>query len=271
MASLKLAVYQVQGVCGAIDPNVALIEKGLACASMLGAQLLVLPELFLSGYELQKDELPKVAVTCSGPIMSRLQQSAKQAKVALSFGFVESDPSDGAVFYNSVVLINQDGEILSVYRKTHLWGPIEQDLYTPGDDGQYKVVDLDGTRVGMLICYDTEFPEPSRCLGLQGVDLIIAPTANPPDLYERNYSMVKARAIENVCTIAYVNRCGEERGKQFGGQTVVTGPVKDVVRAPTDEEAFLFASIDDSSLRDSVLVDTPYFQDRKPHLYGALT
>jgi predicted amidohydrolase len=131
------------------------------------------------------------------------------------------------------------------------------------------VIELDGIRVGLLICYDVEFPETVRLLALQGVDLVAVPTAlmEPFEVVVR--TIVPARAVENQVFLAYANRCGREGNLRYCGLSCVVGPDgADLVRAGRGEE-LVFADLHLDSLRAARML-SPYLRDRRPELYAPL-
>ena len=130
--------------------------------------------------------------------------------------------------------------------------------------------DLDGVRVGILICYDVEFPEAVRALALAGADLVAVPTALMRPYQVVTRTVVPTRAYENQVYVAYANRCGSEGELTYAGESCVVGPDgADLARAGSGEE-LLLAEIDPARLAAS-RADNTHLRDRRPALYGALT
>ena len=146
---------------------------------------------------------------------------ARGTRLAILYGYPERGAQDAIL--NAVQLIGSDGSSLANYRKTHLFGAIDRSMFSASAEGS-PVVEVGGWRLGMLICYDVEFPENTRRLALAGADLILAPTANmiPYDVVAT--TIVPARAFENQGYLAYANYCGSEGPIRYCGLSCITAP-----------------------------------------------
>ena len=138
----------------------------------MSADVLVLPELFLTGYNIGQ-VVHELAESRVGPSLAAIRQTAQQSACALCVGFPERE---GGKVFNSTALINSRGEQICVYRKTHLFGEQETALFSRGEE--LAVAMLGGRHVGLAICYDIEFPEFARALKRQGAEAVLVPTAN---------------------------------------------------------------------------------------------
>ncbi|MGN6290673.1 MAG: nitrilase-related carbon-nitrogen hydrolase, partial [Sphingopyxis terrae] len=200
---------------------------------------------------------------------------AAEAGLAILYGHPER--SEGRVF-NTATLVDRDGTVLARHRKTHLFGDLDRAVFAPGD-ALSAIADLDGTRVGVLICYDVEFPEAVRALALAGVDLVAVPTAlmRPEEIVAR--TLVPARAYENQVYVAYANRIGTEGDLDYCGESCVVAPDGEELARAGTEEALLLA--DDLAARKAALVhgdvspknilvgaDGPVFLDAECAVYG---
>ena len=266
-ATMKIAIYQ--GPKAEADPsgNLERLAEVARDASSAGCRLLILPEMFLTGYNIGADAVAGLAEPVDGPSAKRAAAIAKDTGIALLYGYPERGPKHEV--FNAAVLIDRDGRTLANHRKTHLFGDIDRNAFGPGE-GPPTIAELDGLKLGILICYDVEFPENVRLLGLAGVDLVAVPTAlmQPYDFVAR--SLVPARAFENQLFLAYANRCGREHELNYIGMSCIVGPDgADLSRAGSDE-ALITAELDPELLRTSRALNT-YFQDRRPELYGPLT
>lgn len=247
-----------------IAPGLDALDAAAAEAAGRGARLLLTPELSLTGYALG----PQAAASADamdGPAARRVEEIAARRGVALVHGWPERD--GGAVF-NTVRLVGPDGTVLAAYRKTHLYGDQERAAFTPGAE-QVVQADLDGVRIGLLICYDVEFPETVRAHALAGTELLAVPTAlmQPYEFVPR--VLVPARAYENGLHIAYANRCGPEGEHDFAGLSCLAGPDGEVrARAGAGPE-LLVADVDPARNADARAV-TPYLTDRRPDLYRTI-
>jgi predicted amidohydrolase len=169
---MNIALLQMQPHPAAPDLNFARIASAARAAQAFGAQLLVTPELSLTGYALGND-IGRLAEPRDGPLIMRLLQLARATDLAIVAGFPERD---GGAVYNSAVMVSANG--VECYRKCHLFGPVERAQFSASDAAP-RVFDVAGVKAGLLICYDIEFPEMARGLALAGVDLVIVPTALP--------------------------------------------------------------------------------------------
>lgn len=260
-----LALVQFESVL--CDP-VANTEK--ACrmiveAAAQGADLVVLPELFSTGYELNivGPHIPELAEPDDGPTVRALQEAAREGGCYVVAGLALTHELAG-VAYNSAVFINREGEVEGTYDKQHLWA-LERFYFRSGCDSM--VFETDFGCVGMMICYDMGYPEVARALTLQGADLIVCPSAwcaEDMDVWDIN---VPARALENTVFLAAVNRYGVEDSLVMPGHTKVCNPRGHVVAELEEEaEGVLHVEI---NLDDIVewRQKSPYLRDRRPDLY----
>ncbi|NJQ17018.1 carbon-nitrogen hydrolase family protein [Streptomyces bohaiensis] len=265
MTPLRIAL--LQGPSGTPVDNAAgaaRLGDAIARAAEAGARLLVTPELSLTGYALG-DSVQGRAEAADGPGAARVARAAAEHGIAVVHGFPERDPATGAV-HNSVQLTGADGRVAATYRKTHLYGEFERGAFTPGEDLVVQA-ELGGLTVGLLVCYDVEFPEAVRAHALAGTDLLLVPTAlmRPYAFVAR--TLVPTRAWENQLWIAYANRCGTEGDLRFTGLSALAAPDGTApVRA--GEGAELLLGTVDPELLAASRAENPYLADRRPALYA---
>ena len=262
-----LLVALFQGVAKNGDPafNLSVMKEQMKKSSTEGAQLIIFPELFLTGYAVSREEVKRLAEEKDGPSFQELSAAAKDTRIAVVYGYSELDSSSGRWIYNSAQLIDQDGKSLLNYRKIHPWLGDEQQfeaVFTPGNE--FSVVECCGVKVGLLICYDVEFPESVRALAVKGAQLIAVPTAISTGF--GNYinitqHMIPTRAMENRVYVAYVNHT---KGV-FAGHSVCCHPNGHVVVKAVNEESLLLAPID-----PNYKPQYPYLVNRRPTLYKDL-
>jgi 5-aminopentanamidase len=265
-ATMRIAVYQGPAEPGSVARNLGLLEARARQAAGLGARLMICPEMFLSGYNIGAEQASHLAEPADGPALARVAGLAREHRIALLVGYPERG-EDGAV-YNAVRLIGRDGQSLAGYRKCHLFGALDRAMFRAGGSAP-AVVELDGIRVGLLICYDVEFPESVRLLALAGADLVAVPTALMDPFEAVARILVPARALENQVFLAYANRCGREGDLRYCGQSCVAGPDgADLARAGRGEQ-LLVADLDLARLSASRR-DNTYLADRRPELYSPL-
>ncbi|OYX70036.1 MAG: nitrilase [Rhizobiales bacterium 32-66-11] len=261
---MLIALLQMTPVAADPAANLARIAQAAMAAGAFGCDLLVTPEMGVTGYNIGAD-IARLAEPRDGALVARLGEIAARAGLALVAGFPER--ADGAI-YNSLVLARPDGGTF-VYRKCHLFGPDERAAFTPSN-ALPGLVEIAGLKVGFLICYDVEFPEMVRGLALAGADLVVVPTAlaATPSCRRIALSLVPARALENHVFIAYADLCGSERGLTYQGCSVIAAPDGEDLARAGEAEALLMARIAPGAYA-AARAENPYPDDRRPALYAA--
>ena len=267
-----IAVAQLAITVGEPDANRQAAAGAVAEAAAVGARLVVLPELCDSGYVFDSaDEARGLAAPAGDSVTLRQWRSlAGQHRLVIVGGFCELG-ADGRL-YNSAALVDPSGT-RAVYRKAHLWDK-EKLVFTPGE-APPPVVDTEVGRVGVMICYDLEFPEWVRLAALDGADLIAAPVnwpAAPRPAAERPAEVIKAQAAAatNGVFVAVADRCRTERGVSWISGSVIAGPDGYPLAGPVlaDRTAVLTAACDLARARDKCLSgDNDLLADRRPELY----
>ncbi|MFI1886439.1 carbon-nitrogen hydrolase family protein [Streptomyces jumonjinensis] len=269
MPSLRTTLLQSSGRPGSVAGNLAALDEAAARASAAGAGLLVTPEMFLTGYAIG-DRVPELAEAADGPAAGAVAEIAVRHGLAIVYGYPERDTADGGErIFNSAQLIGPGGDRLANYRKTHLFGCFEQRWFTPGEQPVVQA-ELDGVRIGMLICYDVEFPENVRAHALAGTDLLLVPTAQMHPFQFVAESLVPVRAFESQMYIAYVNRTGPEGEFEFIGLSCLAGP-DGLARARAGRGEDLVTGEVDPEFLGGSRAANPYLSDRRPGLYASLT
>ncbi|MFG1645862.1 carbon-nitrogen hydrolase family protein [Amycolatopsis sp. NPDC049252] len=230
-----------------------------------GADLVVAAEMITTGYHIGA-RTHELAEPADGPTAARMSALARETGAALAYGYPEAD---GGHVFNSVQLIDNQGSRLANYRKTHLFGAIDKDWVAPGTEAVVQA-DLGGVRVGLLICYDVEFPEMVRAHALAGTELLVAPTAlmSPYELVAD--TLVPARAYESQLFVAYANRCDTERELTYCGRSCVVAPTGEVLARAGAGPELVHAEITRDALVASRLENT-HLADRRPDLYRGTT
>jgi predicted amidohydrolase len=223
--------------------------------------------MFLSGYNIGAATARRLAEPQDGPSARDVAQIAVRSGIAIVYGYPELIAPQ--TVFNAVQLIDSHGQRLANYRKRHLFGALDRSMFAPSAQAP-AVVDLESWRVGMLICYDVEFPENARELALSGVDLIAAPTANMTPYEVVATTIVPARAFENQVYVAYANYCGHEGEIHYCGLSSIAAPDGAPVARAGDREALIVGELDRNLLTESRGINT-YLADRRPELYSSLT
>ncbi|PWC52458.1 carbon-nitrogen hydrolase family protein [Azospirillum sp. TSO22-1] len=254
---MRIALWQTGGF--AFDR----LETAARDAAGQGADLLVGPEMLLSGYDIGAEAVRAAAEPPDGPSAARVAVIAAAAGIAVLYGYPELG-ADGAV-YNAARLIGRDGRPLLNQRKTHLYGALDRAMFAAGGD-DFPLAKVGGLRCGVLICYDVEFPELVRRHALAGADAVLVPTAlmEPYDVVAT--TIIPARAFENGLFVAYANRCGREGDLVYCGLSAVAGPDGTVVARAGRGEAMLIADLDPERL-SAVRAAGTHLADRRPELY----
>lgn len=177
--------------------------------------LVVCPELFLSSY--QTEGIAELALRRDAPELAALAAACAEHGTALVTGYIESA---GGRFFNTVLAIDSDGRVAGHYRKTHLFGA-EAQAFAAGEE--LAIVRLLGRRVGLLNCFDVEFPEPARALALAGAELLVVIAANMHPYAEEHRVPARARALENRLPLLYANQVGAGAGHVFCGGSCAIG------------------------------------------------
>jgi predicted amidohydrolase len=272
-----VAVAQLALRVGELDANRQAAAAAVAEAAAAGAQLVVLPELSDSGYVLSDAaEARSLASPAAGGVTLREWCSlAARHHLTIAGGFCELGP-DGNL-YNSAAIVDISGP-RAIYRKAHLWGD-EKKIFTPGGEAP-PVVELPFGRVGLMICYDVEFPEWVRLTALSGADLLAVPVAwtasgspAPPGERSGEVIAVQGAAAANGMFIAVADRCQTERGVDWLGGSVIIGRGGYPAAGPLCENrtAVLTATIGVRLARNKRIGElNDLFTDRRPELYARL-
>jgi len=262
----KLALLQATGTPGDVGANLAALRDAAGRATAEGASLLITPEAFVTGYDIGAATLGALAEPLDGPCLSEAARIAADLGIAIVAGWAERS---GDRVFNAATLFDRAGRPVLTHRKAHLYGAIDHAAFAPGE--AFATAEIDGLRVGLLVCFDIEFPEPARALALAGAQLIAVPTSlmAPDDVIAR--TVVPARALENQVFVAYANRIGREATLDYVGQSTVAGPDGAVIAvAGATEETLLLADIDPAAIAVE-RARHDYLAERRPSLYGTLT
>jgi predicted amidohydrolase len=267
----RVAVCQLSLSVGAVEANRATARGAIEEAARDGARLVVLPELTPSGYVFSgAAQARELAEPLTGPTVAEWIDLAGRHDLVVAGGFCELDDIGGV--RNSAVLVDSDG-LRAVYRKAHLWGD-ERDHFVRGSAAP-PVMDTPAGRIGLLICYDCEFPEWVRVPALAGADILAICTNWPAEAHpagERPHLVVnvQAAAYVNGVFAAVADRCGSERGVSWTGGTSIIGPDGYPLAGPvlTDRPAVLTADCDVRLARDKAVGPrNDIHADRRTDLY----
>lgn len=277
----KIEVAVLQCALGGVrEHNVARVEELVVEAAARGANVILPPELFEGPYfcKVEDEDLFAEARPVEGNgTIARFSALAARLGVAIPVSFFEKD---GHHYYNSLAMIDADGSVLGVYRKSHIPdgpGYEEKFYFRPGDTG-FRTWSTRFGRIGVGICWDQWFPECARAMMLQGAELLLYPTAigsepHDPSLDTRRLwqrAMV-GHAVSNVVPVAAANRIGDEDGQVFYGHSFLSDHRGEIVtEIEAGREGVATATFDLDAIAKSRAA-FGFFRDRRPDLYGALT
>ena len=290
MSLVKTAAIQLDCVA---DPaaNLAHAEKLVRQAAADGAKIILLPELFERPYFCQErryDYYAYATPVAENPAVKRLSVVAKELEIVLPVSFYEKD---GTRLFNSIAMLDADGSVMGVYRKTHIPDDHyyqEKFYFTPGNTG-FKVWETRYGKVGVGICWDQWFPEAARSMALMGADILLYPTAiGSEPILEVDSSghwmrTMQGHSAANILPVMAANRYGletvtpcPENGNQsssltFYGSSFITDETGDILaRAGRSGDEILIAEFDFDQIRTELL-SWGLFRDRRPETYQQLT
>lgn len=262
---MRIALIQFEAVLGDVEGNVAKAVAQIAEAAANGADMVVLPELFSTGYHLDTVGPKMTEYAAMGETtIETLSAAARENGCYVVAGIAMLHGLAGVPF-NSAVLIDRNGAVQGVFDKVHLWA-LERFYFRSGNE--FPVFDTEFGKVGIIICYDLGFPEAARILALKGAELILCPSAWCAEDMDVWHTNVPCRALENTCFVAAVNRFGREGEDLYmPGHSMVCGPRGHrLAYAEEEAETILYADIDFDEVRTN-RVTSPYLRDRRPDAY----
>jgi predicted amidohydrolase len=265
----KIALAQIECKRADKTENLRRIEQTAVKARKQGAELVVFPELSLTGYVV-RDEIYGLAEPIPGPATETVGKIAQKTKTHIVFGMPELSRKAEATIHNTAVLVGPKG-LVGKYQKMYLptHSVFEEKRYFRAGY-QATAFDTRLGKIGLIICYDIFFPEVSRLVRLEGAQLIICISASPATRRVFFETLTVARAMENTAFVAYVNLVGIEDGLQFWGGSRIIGPNgKILAKAKYDEEDMVIGTVDYSDIRP-VETFVPTLRDLRPELFDKL-
>ncbi len=260
--------------------NIRTVEKLIRASAKDGAKVILPPELFQGPYFCKREETKWFASAYpyrEHPVVTALAPLARELGVVLPLSIYEKA---GQEYYNSLVMVDADGAIMGIYRKSHIPdGPgYEEKFYFRGGNTGFKVWPTKVGRIGVGICWDQWFPEAARAMMLMGAEVLLYPTAigsepeNPAlDTQARWRRAMIGHSVSNVVSVVAANRIGDEEGQVFYGSSFITDEGGDFLADMNrTDEGFVAASIEPDHIAE-LRAGWGFFRDRRPELYGVLT
>lgn len=235
---VHVAIAQLKVSLGEPEQNLSRARQLLQEAKARGAELVVLPELWSTGYVLT--QASRYGSDRNEGIFEQIGELARAFGLYLCGSMIEA--SEGS-FFNTQTIYSPDGTLLSLYRKIHLFGLMQEpEFLTAGD--KLVTVDLPWGKAGMAICYDLRFPEMFRSYALNGAQLFLISAEWPRPRLDHWRTLLRARAIENQCFVVACNCVGEGNGNVFGGHSMIVDPWGEILAEGGDEETVISADLD---------------------------
>lgn len=287
----KVKVASLQFSCSRnVEENINKAERMVRVAADNGANIILLPELFKRQYFCQEkryDYYEYALPLDENPAVNRFKEVAKELGVVIPVSFYERDIDR---LFNTVAMIDADGCVLGIYRKTHIPDDHfyqEKFYFTPGDTG-FKVFNTRFGCIGVGICWDQWFPETARCMAVQGAEMLLYPTAigSEPILDVDSSGhwrrVMQGHAAANLMPVIVANRIGEETVEpckenagqssslDFYGCSFIADATGDIIASAKQEETILYGEFDLNALKEDRL-SWGLFRDRRPETYVVMT
>ncbi len=260
MKTLTIAVAQIDLSFGQPERNLAEARAQAAQAQARGADIVVLPELWASAYDLEHGAAHAAALGAG--MFAEIERIAREYHIAVVGSLLESD---GARLYNTATYVDKEGNRLGAYRKLHLVPMLQEDKYLAGSD-EAPIYEAPFSKFALAVCYDLRFPELWRHYALGGAYLVFLPAEWPIQRIAHWRTLLPARAIENQFYVVGTNRVGKSKDQIFGGHSMIVNPWGDILVEGGEGEALLIACID-LDLVAQVRERVPVFKDRRPEVY----
>jgi predicted amidohydrolase len=257
--TINAAAIQFNVKQGDVDANLAYVREALKRAAGQGANLVVLPEMWSSGFAYKT--LNELALRTAG-IVEELLELSRDLKLVICGSMPEPDGT--AKVFNSIFLVD-NGRLAGTYRKIHLFSLLGEDRAFAGGDS-WLLADTSVGKVGVIICYDLRFPELSRRLAVEGAQVICVPAQWPKPREDHWRTLVRARAIENQLFVVACNACGIIGKLDFFGMSMIVNPKGEMLAEAGYEEAEIAAPLDMQVMAEW-RAQIPCFNDRRPELY----
>lgn len=261
---MKHAIYQMNVVAGKPEENRQKVKNWVKeTVKEEKPDTIVLPEMWTTAYTLP--ELDVLADIDGEPTTSFLKELARTYQINIIGGSF-ANKKDGK-FYNTSIALNRQGEVVYTYDKIHLVPMLDEPKYLTGGQKKAKVFELDGIKMGFIICYDLRFPELARSLALQGAQILYVVAEWPTARKEHWKALQIARAIENQFYVVSCNSVGSYDGEDFAGTSMVIDPWGNHLQVGSEEtEETIVESVSLESVPE-IRQNVPIFSSRRPEMY----
>lgn len=259
---MKISLLQMDVVLADREANFKKIAAKIEEAMQTEPDVIVLPELWDVGF------FPKNVMELGDidGVLAKgfLESLARKYHVNIVGGSIARKTEDK--IFNTQYVFSREGELVCTYDKVHLFSPSgEHEIFTPGEN--LAVYELDGVKMGSIICYDTRFSEWVRMTALKGIEMLFIPAAWPHPRLNHWRLLCQVRAIENQMFVASVNHAGEANGLEFCGHSQLINPWGEVIAEAGEDEEIVTGEFDLSIIQD-IRERINVFRDRRPELYN---
>jgi omega-amidase len=258
---LRIACLQMDIAFGDPDKNYQVAERLIDKAAKEKPDIIVLPELWTTGYDLTR--LEEIADKDASQTIEFLKSAAKKYKVDFVGGSVANQGETGV--QNTLLIITKEGQLVHQYSKLHLFKLMDEHLYLK--EGVKKgLFELNNRQFAGVICYDIRFPEWIRAHMAKGAEALFVVSEWPAPRLSHWRSLLIARAIENQCFVIACNRSGNDPKNQFAGHSMIIDPWGEIISEAGEGEEIVTAEIDLEIVKE-IRKQIPVFEDRRPEFY----
>lgn len=258
---LRISLIQMDIAFGKPEDNFQEVEKKITTACKDECDIVVLPELWSTGYDLTR--LLTIADTDAKKTISFFRDLAIKHHVYIVGGSIANNKDDG--IYNTLIVIDRSGNVIHTYDKLHLFQLMDEHLYLKSGTSN-GLFSFEDRTFASMICYDIRFPEWIRAHTTKGAEAIFVVAEWPEPRLAHWKSLLIARAIENQCYVIACNRVGADPDNVFAGHSMIIDPWGEIVAEAGEQEEILTASINLDKVTE-VRKTIPIFADRKPEFY----
>lgn len=264
---MNIKSFQFDVAFGDVKENMEKVSRLFEEEELENIDTVVLPEMWTTGYDLENIE--KHAMEKLEPIQGFVEELAKKFDVNIIAGSVANNKGDGIL--NTAFVINRKGELIHEYSKIHLVPMLNEPEFLIGGENTADIFELDGEKMGVVICYDLRFPELFRDLSLSEAKVIFVVAEWPMERTEHWLTLLKARAIENQCYIVGANSIGTQpTGTTFAGNSIIINPFGEILtQADSKNEMMISAELDLDYIK-KIRKEIPIFESRKKEFYKFL-
>ncbi|RKQ33510.1 carbon-nitrogen family hydrolase [Oceanobacillus halophilus] len=261
---MKHAIFQMDIIAGKPEQNRKKMEVWVKeMVEKENPDMVVFPEMWTTAYTLP--QLEGIADTNGEPTTSFLKDLAKAYHINVVGGSIANKKN--GKFYNSSLVINREGEVVYKYDKIHLVPMLDEPKYLAAGEERTEIFELDGIKMGLIICYDLRFPELARSLALKGAQILYVVAEWPTARKEHWKALQIARAIENQYYVVSCNRVGQYDGEEFAGTSMVIDPWGNTLQEGSETEEETLVQAVSLEKVPQIRKDVPIFSSRRPDMY----